>query len=185
MELFAFILIACIWAAFLLPSFFESRRKAPTSTTRNFAKSTALLASVANSSGPEIIARRRAQDRRRRTLMALAAAALISLTVAVLRSSLVWLGVTIALDLAIAGYVTMLLFMRQQAVRPAVVDAHAESIVARMIVCTEEVQGGIQQPRLLESEENRVCPVAGPQPEGTQPLARPPRRFQRVWNTGL
>ena len=40
MQIFAFILIAGIWAAFLLPSFFESRRKAPMTRTRNFARST-------------------------------------------------------------------------------------------------------------------------------------------------
>ena len=47
MEILAFILIAFIWAAFLLPSFFESRRRAPINATRDFARSTALLASVA------------------------------------------------------------------------------------------------------------------------------------------
>ena len=63
MEIIAFVLIACIWAAFLLPSFFESRRAAPLSTTRSFAKSTALLGTVASSTGTELMARRRARER--------------------------------------------------------------------------------------------------------------------------
>ena len=92
MEILAFILIAFIWAAFLLPSFFESRRRAPINATRDFARSTALLASVATVPGTEVMARRKARERRRRLLYALAAGALISLTVAILRSSVLWLA---------------------------------------------------------------------------------------------
>jgi hypothetical protein len=121
MEIVAFILIACLWAAFLLPSFFESRRKAPLNTTRSFAKSTALLASVATSTGPEIIARRKAHERRKRFLTALSGAAIISLGVAILRSSVLWLGVTLICDLTIAAFIAVMLDMRQQAEPPRVV----------------------------------------------------------------
>jgi hypothetical protein len=127
MEIVAFILIACIWAAFLLPSFFESRRKAPLNTTRSFARSTALLASVATSTGPEIIARRKAHERRQRFLTALAGAAIISLGVAILRSSVLWLGVTLICDLTIAAYIGVMLDMRQQAETPRVVALPSEN----------------------------------------------------------
>jgi hypothetical protein len=120
MEIIAFVVIACIWAAFLLPSFFESRRTAPLSTTRSFARSTALLATVASSTGTELMARRRARDRRRRILLSLASAALISLTIAIVRSSIVWLGLTLAFDVAIAAYVTLLLQARQRTVVPLI-----------------------------------------------------------------
>jgi len=118
MEILAFILIAFIWAAFLLPSFFESRRRAPINATRDFARSTALLASVATVPGTEVMARRKARERRRRLLYALAAGAIISLSVAILRSSVVWLGVTLVFDIAIAAYVGLLVQLRYR-VAPA------------------------------------------------------------------
>jgi len=121
MELLAFVLIAFIWAAFLLPSFFESRRHAPINATRDFARSTALLASVAMVSGAEVMARRKARERRRRLLYSLAAGAVISLTVAIMRSSVVWLGATLLFDLAIAGYVTLLVQLQQRAVPGSVI----------------------------------------------------------------
>lgn len=114
MTVLAFILIAAIWAAFLLPSFFESRRRAPINATRDFARSTALLASVATVPGTEVMARRKARERRRRMLYALAAGAVISLSVAVWRSSVMWLSVTLVFDVAIATYVALLVHVRQR-----------------------------------------------------------------------
>ncbi len=125
MEILAFILIAFIWAAFLLPSFFESRRRAPINATRDFARSTALLASVATVPGTEVMARRKARERRRRFLYALAAGAIISLTVAILRSSVVWLGVTLVFDVAIAGYIALLMQLRQRTAPAQVVPISA------------------------------------------------------------
>ncbi len=119
MEILAFILIAALWAVFLLPSFFESRRHAPINATRAHARSTALLASVATVPGTEVMARRKARERRRRFLYALIAGAIISLTVAILRSSVVWLGVTLVFDLAIAGYVSLLVYVRQRRAAPS------------------------------------------------------------------
>jgi hypothetical protein len=122
MQILAFILIGGIWAAFLLPSFFESRRKTPISTTRNFAKSTALLASVSSAAGQETISRRRTLVRRRNLLIALVLAAAISLAVAVVQGSTTWLFVTLAFDAAIAGYIAYLVHLRQQrSVTPRVV----------------------------------------------------------------
>ena len=114
MPVFAFILIAGIWAAFLLPSFLDTRRKTPTSTTRSFARSTALLASVSSSSGQELAARRRSQLRRQRALGVLGAGAVVTLVAAIWLQSTLWLGISIAFDVAIAAYITLLLYLRQQ-----------------------------------------------------------------------
>ena len=133
MEIVAFVLIACIWAAFLLPSFFESRRTAPISTTRSFAKSTALLATVASSPTTELMARRRARERRRRVLLSLIAVAVVCLTVAIMRSSLLWLGMTLAADAAIAAYVALLVQNQQRAAAPVLT-------LARPVVVEDEAQ---------------------------------------------
>jgi ABC-type amino acid transport substrate-binding protein len=121
MPVFAFILIGGIWAAFLLPSFIDGRRKTPTKTTRSFARSTALLASVSSSSSHELAMKRKAQIRRQRILIALFAGALGALAIAVWQGSVVWLGVAVGFDIAIAVYVTMLLQMKAQPPRAAVV----------------------------------------------------------------
>lgn len=114
MRLIGFIVIALLWAAFLLPSFFENRRKAPIASTRSFARSTALLATVAASDAAEVAARRQASQRRLRTLVSLVGGAVITLAVAILQASVVWLGVSLAFDIAIAGFITMLLQARQR-----------------------------------------------------------------------
>lgn len=114
MQLIGFIVIALLWAAFLLPSFFENRRKAPIASTRSHARRTALLATVASSSAAEVVARRRATQRRLRTLVLLAGGAFATLAVAIWRSSVIWLGLSIAFDVALAGFVTMLLYARQR-----------------------------------------------------------------------
>lgn len=119
MEIFAFLLIGGIWAAFLLPSFFESRRRAPLNTTRNFARSKDLLASVSATNGQALKARRRAAARRRRAVTVLSLGVLGSLAIAVLQSSFAWLLVTIGFDLALAGYITLLLKIKTARERSA------------------------------------------------------------------
>ncbi len=109
MEILAFVLIGGIWAAFLLPSFVENRQRAPINSTRSFARSTALLASVAGNSARDVMLRRQVQDRRRRVLYSLAFGALATLGVAIWRDSMVWLGATLLFDLALGGYVSLLL----------------------------------------------------------------------------
>ena len=46
MAIVLFILIAGLWAAFLLPAFFDHRSDAPKSTTRDFARTRMKLAEV-------------------------------------------------------------------------------------------------------------------------------------------
>ncbi len=121
MPTLALILIAGIWAAFLLPSLLDGRRHAPISTTRNFARSQSLLASVATPEARDAMQRRRAATRRSRILLSIALAAVGSLVMAIVQGSTTWLAVTIAFDLAFAGYVTLLLHVRQQVPRRAAV----------------------------------------------------------------
>ena len=112
MEIFVFLLIGGIWAAFLLPAFFDSRRRSPLSTTRNFARSKDLLASVSATNGQALKAKRRAGVRRRRVLTMLSLGALGSLAFAVWQSSFTWLVAAIGFDVALAAYITVLLHMR-------------------------------------------------------------------------
>jgi hypothetical protein len=150
MRVLAFILIAAVWAAFLLPSFFESRRRAPLNATRAFARSTALLASVATVPGTEVMARRKARERRRRALYLLIVGALVALTVAIVQSSVVWLGVTLAFDVAIAIYVGLLVHLKQRRAPAGVVPI---SRTAGPAAVTPAVGG--------DAEQHTVRVVAG------------------------
>lgn len=113
------ILVAGLWAAFLLPSFFDHRSGAPKATTRSFARAQQVLAQVSSAQpDSDTYVRHHAQDRRQRILAGLAAAALLTLIGATLTGSVAWLGLTIAVDIAIATYVTVLLYMKQQSLLP-------------------------------------------------------------------
>ncbi len=115
MHLFAFILIGGIWAVFLLPSALDGRRRAPMTSTRHFARTQGLLASVATHQGRHMVQRRRSSVRRRRVLSSLGAGAVLSLLIAISTGSGMWLAVTIAFDVAFAGFVTLLLMAQQTA----------------------------------------------------------------------
>ncbi len=114
MEILAFVLIGGIWAAFLLPSFVENRQRAPINSTRSFARNTALLASVAGNSVRDVMLRRQAQERRRKVLYALSAGAIGTLGAAIWFDSVMWLGATVVFDLALGGYVSLLLGANQR-----------------------------------------------------------------------
>jgi hypothetical protein len=140
LEIVVFIVIALVWAFFLLPSFFDNRRQAPMSSTRSFARSTALLASVANSPAHEVTSRRMASTRRRRVLVGLGAGAVAALLLAITGGSALWLTVAILFDLALSAYVGLLVAMRQRAsalasvitieraAEPVVVDAQRHTV---------------------------------------------------------
>jgi hypothetical protein len=119
MLIVLFILIAGLWAAFLLPSFFDHRNQTPKSTTRDFARTKQLLAAVsASDPDGEAYVRKHAQVRRTRVLIGLGIAAAVTLGVATWTGSVPWLWATIAIDLAIAIYVTVLLTLKQQRLVP-------------------------------------------------------------------
>ncbi len=109
MELFVFLLIGGMWAAFLLPNFFAGHKSASMRSTRDFARNNDLLASVAMQSNEELRAQSVARSRRRRTVAFLGSGALGSLAAAVITGSTLWLGVTIVFDILLAGFVTVLL----------------------------------------------------------------------------
>ena len=121
MGIIVFILIAGAWAAFLLPSFFDHRRENPRATTRAFARSKEKLANVTTAQvGSPAYTQHHAQVRRQRIFIALLLTALVTLVVAVLRTSVTWLGITIIVDMAVGGYVALILTARQpQMVRRA------------------------------------------------------------------
>jgi uncharacterized membrane protein len=118
MEITALIIIGGVWAAFLLPSFFENQRRSSLSSTRSFARHSDLLASVAMQSTEEVRMRRLAQRRRRRSVFLLSFGAVATLSMAVLTGSTLWLGATIVFDIALAGFVTALLQARAAHFRP-------------------------------------------------------------------
>lgn len=109
MEILAFLIIGGVWAVFLLPAFFESQRSSSLSSTRSFARSNDLLASVALQSAEQVRAANHSRRRRRRAVAVLGTGALGSLAAAVLTGSVVWLGVTIVFDVLLAAYVAALL----------------------------------------------------------------------------
>ncbi len=114
MGIILFILIAGAWAAFLLPSFFDHRRENPRATTRAFARSKEKLANVtAAQVGSPAYAQHHAQMRRQRIFVALFVTALVTLVIAVMRSSITWLGITIVVDMAVGAYVALILTARQ------------------------------------------------------------------------
>ena len=82
--------------------------------TRSFQRSNELLATVATTNGQQLMARRRQADRRRVLLLSLSSGALLTLAVALLTGSTLWLGTTIVFDLAIGAYVMLLLMLRQR-----------------------------------------------------------------------
>ncbi len=109
------ILIAGLWAAFLLPSFFDHRSRAPKTTTRDFARTRRLLAQVASAQPDgEAYVRHHAQMKRQRILTGLGVTAFLTLVVATWTGMVAWLWLTVALDIAFAGYVALLLYTRQQ-----------------------------------------------------------------------
>ena len=117
MGIIFFILIAGAWAAFLLPSFFDHRRDSPSDTTREYAVTKARLGALAGSDEPladEYYAAQSAQAKRQRVFVVLLALASMTLVAAVLTSSVVWLGVSIVVDVAIGVYVGLIVYMRQQ-----------------------------------------------------------------------
>jgi hypothetical protein len=119
MPIVLFILIAGLWAAFLLPSFFDHRSQTPSSTTRDFARTKQLLAAVsASQPDGEDYVRRHTQVRRTRVLVGLAITAAVTLVVATWTGSVPWLWATIGIDVVIAGYVTTLLAIKRQRLSP-------------------------------------------------------------------
>jgi len=140
------LLIAGLWAAFLLPSFFDHRSRAPKTTTRDFARTRQLLEQVASADPDgEAYVRHHAQIRRQRILVGLGITAILTLAVATWMGSIAWLGLTIAIDIAIAGYVAGLLFVKQRRSRPRATVVSIESVQAQPSPVVSEAQPAYEE----------------------------------------
>jgi hypothetical protein len=112
--LLGFILIIGLWGALLLPGVLGEMRARPGVSTRRHHQSTAVLAAVSTTeAGRVMLANRRASGRRRQTLMLLGGGALVTLAMAALTGSVIWLLLTFVLDLAVGGFVGALLAAKQ------------------------------------------------------------------------
>ena len=119
MAIVLFILIAGLWAAFLLPAFFDHRSNAPKSTTRDFARTRMKLAEVSTAQPDgDAYVRKHAQRKQQQVLLALAATFIVTLGYATWSGAVVWLYVNIAVAVAIAAYITMLLNLKAQRAMP-------------------------------------------------------------------
>lgn len=140
MEIVLFIVLAGVWAALLLPSFFDSRLDAPINSTQNFARNTARLAAVrAMATEPGYAVRRsRTLGRRRRVMIGLIGMAVSALAAAIVTGSVALLGLSIVADLLLAGYVALLIHLKQQG-----------AVVAPIPLYTETAQSDQAQVRVL------------------------------------
>jgi Flp pilus assembly protein TadB len=119
MAIVLFILIAGLWAAFLLPAFFDQRSNAPKSTTRDFARTRKKLAEVSTAQpDSDAYVRRHAQRKQQQILMALGATFLVTLGYATWSGTVMWLYINIGVAVAIAGYITMLLSLKTRRMTP-------------------------------------------------------------------
>ena len=104
------VVLGGLWAALLLPSFFDSRNDAPLTSTRSFGRGLERLASL-KPVDRAALARRRVQARRRRILAALLAVTTSGLVAGLVlgQSGLVVAGG--AAGLLLVGYSTVLAMM--------------------------------------------------------------------------
>jgi hypothetical protein len=105
MEIVLFILLVGVWAAFVLPSFFSSRRETP--VDRRTGAAASMTGHSAGLHHQQVVARRRT------ALAILIVLAVGTLVGAVLTGSFPLLIVTLVVDLGLAGYVAMLLMVKQ------------------------------------------------------------------------
>jgi Flp pilus assembly protein TadB len=119
MAIVLFILIAGLWAAFLLPAFFDQRSNAPKSTTRDFARTREKLAEVSTAQpDSDAYVRRHAQRKQQQILLALGVTFVVTLGYATWSGTVLWLYVNIAVAVTIAGYITLLLNMKARRAMP-------------------------------------------------------------------
>ena len=102
MEMFLFILLIGVWAAFVLPSFMYARRETPVDRTTQTGGTEAALH------------RQRVLTRRKMALIALAGLAVGLLVAAVLTGSWALLIATLVVDVMLATYIAILLQIKQR-----------------------------------------------------------------------
>ena len=130
-----FLLIAGVWAAFLLPMAMANRKSSPLSSTEEFSKLTEQLgkARTVSTDAPEVaavyeayaagIGRERVLTRRRRMLVALIGAVIVTLIGAIAFGNVQLLLLNLLADAGLIWYVVMLLQIKaRQAEAATVVD---------------------------------------------------------------
>jgi hypothetical protein len=112
------VVIAGVWAAFLLPPLFLVRRDTPLNTTQEFTKLTSRLASVQNNNGPAriggTVARAQVLSRRRQILIGMFALVGVTLVAAIMQGSFPLLMLHLVADAGLAWYVMMLLQIKER-----------------------------------------------------------------------
>ena len=154
MAIVLFILIAGLWAAFLLPGFFDHRSNAPKSTTRDFARTRKKLAEVSTAQ-PDSAAyvRKHAQRKQQQILLGLAATFVVTLGYATWSGTVMWLYINIAIAVLIAAYVTMLLTLKAQRSMPRA------QVVQIPTAPHAAVANQVAAPQLPEFEESKTVRV--------------------------
>jgi len=109
MEILLFILLIGVWAAFVVPAFVNSRREAYVNAREPIRSVTA---PPPQATAAEI--RARVLARRKTALIALGVAVIATLLGAVLTGSTALLVAPLAADVALAGYIAMLLTIKQR-----------------------------------------------------------------------
>ena len=109
MEILLFILLIGVWAAFVVPAFVNSRREAYVNAREPIRSVTA---PPPEATAAEI--RARVLARRKMALIALGVAVIATLAGAVLTGSTLLLIATLVADVALAGYIAMLLTIKQR-----------------------------------------------------------------------
>ena len=157
MAIVLFILIAGLWAAFLLPAFFDHRSNAPRSTTRDFERTRAKLAQVSTAQ-PDSAAyvRKHTQRKQQQILFGLAATFVLTIAYATWSGAVVWLYINIVVAVAIAAYITILLAIKAQRAMP---QAQVVQISAAPQAATAAQATVPQMPKFEESPTVRV--IAG------------------------
>ncbi len=157
MAIVLFILIAGLWAAFLLPAFFDHRSNAPRSTTRDFERTREKLAQVstAQPDSPAYV-RRHTQRKQQQVLFGLAVTFVVTLAYATWSGAAVWLYINIAVAVAIAAYITMLLTIKAQRAMPRAQVVQISAVPQAVVASPEAVPS---TPQFEESPTVRV--IAG------------------------
>ncbi len=147
MPIVVFILIAGLWAAFLLPSFFDHKRRGPKATTRDFARTRQMLAAVARSQpDSDAYIRKHALVRRQQILIGMGVASAATLLFATWTGSLPWLYLNIAINVLIAGYVALLLTVKQR-------RAIQRTIVTPITHAPQRTLAAVPQPSSYATDE--------------------------------